>query len=53
MHARYIRNEVAADEEAGGRREGGEGGVEGQRDGGSLGTGSGITAFFSKDHWGA
>lgn len=26
---------------------------EGGREGASFGTGSGITAFFSKDHWGA
>lgn len=35
------------------RQVGGGRGGEGQREGGSFGTGSGITAFFSKDHWGA
>lgn len=37
----------------GGKERGMEGGREGGREGGSFGTGSGITAFFSKDHWGA
>lgn len=38
--------------QVGGGKEG-VGGMEGEREGGSFGTGSGITAFFSKDHWGA